>query len=380
MRRPALGRARGAGLGLAAALTAALALTGLAAPGSAGQTSAAAAPRERWDTRVFASVPSPGHPAYVFRHRNGRVYAGTYTNLLGDSIRSRVFEWSGDGTLLRSWTVPGQVLGEDHGVQVANQDARGRLVLLEKSTSSALTLDVRTGRFRRVARFPDLPLCRTGARPCSPNLVDAPAIPNYATWGPGGALFVSDYAQAVIWRVPPGGGRPRVWFASSKLDGTGFGTTGLVFRPGRRDLLVSQQLSPADGAITRGKLFRLPIDRAGRPGTLATLWTSRPGDLPDGFGIGRSGHIYLAQAGLSAQLVELSATGEELTRFPELPLSGDNGSPVPFDTPSNATFHGTRVLVANQSIPGDASHHAILDVEVGERGRPPYLPRRARLS
>ena len=75
-------------------------------------------------------------------------------------------------------------------------------------------------------------------------------------------------------------------------------------------------------------------------------------------------------AGLTAQLVELSATGEELDRFPDAPLTGDNGSPIPFDTPCSATFLGTKVLVANQSaIFGDAGHQAILAVEVGERGR-----------
>jgi hypothetical protein len=36
------------------------------------------------------------------------------------------------------------------------------------------------------------------------------------------------------------------------------------------------------------------------------------------------------------------------------------------------------VLVANQSaVAGDASHQAILDVEVGEPGLPAYLPRAA---
>ena len=68
-----------------------------------------------------------------------------------------------------------------------------------------------------------------------------------------------------------------------------------------------------------------------------------------------------------------------LSFSPEVPLSGDNGSEVPFDTPSSATFLGTSVLVANQSaVAGEPSHQAILDVEVGERGRPAFLPRRAR--
>ena len=58
-----------------------------------------------------------------------------------------------------------------------------------------------------------------------------------------------------------------------------------------------------------------------------------------------------------------------------------NGSPVPFDGPSNATFRGTKVLVANQSpILGTRSHHALLEVEVGETGAPVHIPKQSRLS
>ena len=73
----------------------------------------------------------------------------------------------------------------------------------------------------------------------------------------------------------------------------------------------------------------------------------------------------------------LSRGGEERARFPEVPGSGDNGSSIPFDTPSNATFRGRELLVANQSFSGDRDHHAILEVHAGERGRPTYVPRRA---
>jgi hypothetical protein len=75
--------------------------------------------------------------------------------------------------------------------------------------------------------------------------------------------------------------------------------------------------------------------------------------------------------------VVLSPRGQELERFPAVPGTGDNGSAIPFDTPSNATFRGTRVLVANQSFSGNTDHHAVLDVEVDERGEPFFLPRRA---
>lgn len=334
-----------------------LALVGLAPVGVAPVASAAEAPAPTFRTRVFSLVPTPGHPAYVHVATNGRVYAGTYET--GDSRRSRVFEWRRDGTLLRSWTVPGQRLDGSQGVQVANQTRDGKLVLLETSRRALMTLDVRTGRFRRIATFP------------------RGAVPNYATWGPR-HLFVTDYANGVVYRILRTG-RVQRWFSSPALVGVaGFGTTGIVYRRRQRDLLITQQtVSDGSGLPTDGALYSLPL-RSGRPGSIRTLWTSQPTDLPDGFGIGRSGRIYVANAGLTAQLVVLSPTGQEIRRFPDAPLTGDNGSAVPFDTPCSATFLGTKVLVANQSaIAGDASHQAILSVEVGETGLEPFLPRSA---
>jgi hypothetical protein len=331
-----------------------LALLGLPAPAAPAVPAAVAAPA-KWKTEVFAKMPAPGYPAHVYAHRNGKVYAGSYI-AKGSTQRSRVFEWSGAGRRLRSWTVPGQVIG-DHGVQAANQTRDGRLLLLETSRAAVMTLDLGTGRFRTVARLPK------------------GSVPNYAAWGPGPALYVTDYANGTIWKVLPRTGRVVEWFSSDRLEGiVDFGTTGIAYRPGRGDLLITQQTAP--GLIpVNGYLYSLPVRANGEPGHLRTLWTSRAVELPDGFGIGRSGHIYVALAGLSAQLVELSADGAELDRFPDTPLTGDNGSPIPFDTPCNATFRGTKVLVANQSaIFGKAEHQAILSVEVGERGRAPYLP------
>ena len=140
------------------------------------------------ETTVFAKVPAPGFPAYVFVHTNKRVYAGTYAAVEAGTP-SRVFEWSRRGTLLRSWAVPGQTVGAEHGVQVANQTRSGRLVVLETSTSTVRTLDTRTGTWRTVATLPG-------------------AVPNYATWGPGGALFVTDYAAGRIWKVGRGTAGP----------------------------------------------------------------------------------------------------------------------------------------------------------------------------
>lgn len=352
-------------------------VAGTLVPGLAnGAPAGAAAERDRWDTQVLAKVQSPGFPANVVVH-GGRVYAGTYANVRGDSLPSIVREWTRDGTLLRSWEVPGQDLRASHGVQAATFDARGRLIVLEKSTAKVLRLDLDTGRWSTYSRLRDLPACPLGlpGDGCTPNLTDDPAVPNYATWAPGGALYVSDYGQAVIWKVPPGGGRARPWLVSKKLDGVEFGTAGLVLGPDRSSLYVMQQSSLGLGETTvaQGKLYRVPLRG---PRTLTKLWQSGVMDLPDGFGFARSGRVYVANSG-SNQLVVLNRSFEEVERVPSLPVTGDTGGEVPLDTPSNMTFAGRSVLIANQSFLGTRANHAILDVYVGERGVPTFIPRRA---
>jgi sugar lactone lactonase YvrE len=356
-----------------------------ARPAAADLAGPAGAARPRWDTRVLALVPKPGLPALAYVHPNRRIYAGTYDNPAGDTVPSRVFEHSRRGALLRSWTVRGQNLSGPHGVQVATSDAAGRLVLLDKSPARVLVLDRRTGRQRTYATFPDLPVCpplplgATGG-PCSPALRDQPPMPDYAAWGPDGALYATDYQQAVIWRVPPRGGTPQVWLADRRLDGDAFGTAGIALAADRRTLLVTQASSAglAGGNPATGKLYAVAIAPDGRPGAILTLWESHPADAPDGFAIARSGRVYVALVGAAAQIAVIGPDGREEERFPQVPGAGDNGSAVPFDSPSSAMFLGSRLIVANQGyVSGNAAHQAILDVETGERGLRPLIPRKA---
>jgi sugar lactone lactonase YvrE len=341
---------------LAAALVAAI--LGVLAP-------AASAQRPRWDTQVLALIPKPGFPAHAYVHPNGRIYEGTYTNPNGDSVPSRVFEYDGDGTLLRSWTVEGQNLAQPHGVQAATSDARGRIVLLDKSPPRIVLLDRTTGE--------QIPYASFGST----------SIPNYAAWGPDGSLYVTDYELPTLWRVPPGGGTPEPWLTDPRLDGGGeFGTTGIELAGDRASLLVTQQ-SEAGGSAgnpTTGRLFRVPIGADGRPGQMTELWESDPFDGPDGFGIAQSGNVYIANLA-SNQIVVVGPNGNEIERFPSAPQSGDNGSSVPFDSPSNVSFLGTRAIIAQQSFfAGDPSHQAILDVETGEPGLPELIPSNAGLA
>jgi sugar lactone lactonase YvrE len=325
---------------------------------------AGAAPRAKWDTKLLARIPAPGYPAFAYPHPNGRIYVGTYENPSGDSVRSKVLEYTGGGALLRSWIVPGQDLSKAHGVQAATSDAQGRMVLLVKSPARAVQLDTRTGRFHTYATFATLP-GKDGASP------------NYAAWGRDGSLYVTDYAQAVVWRVPPGGGPARVWLSDPRLDGGQFGTTGLMLGADRRTLYVMQgsSMGGGDGNPATGKLYTVPIEAGDRPGPMRRLWESAPTDVPDGFAIAKSGRIYAALVGLPQQLAVIEPDGRDGGRFPSARFTGANGSEAPFDSPSSARFRGNSLIVANQSyVQGDPSHWTIMDVNVGEPGLKELIP------
>ena len=183
----------------------------------------------------------------------------------------------------------------------------------------------------------------------------------------------------MIWRIPPGGGKPRVWLADKRLDGSEFGTTGIVLAADRRTLLIGQQSEGGMGAgdPTTGRIYSVRIKRGDRPGKLRQLWESQPLDGPDGFAIARSGRIYVTLT-VANQIAVVSPKGADLERFPSAPGGGANGSPVPFDNPSSAWFVGRRLMVANQSyIAGNAADQAILDVYAGERGLRELIPPRA---
>lgn len=344
---------------------------------------AAPAPH-RGSVRVLARIPKPGFPALPHVMGN-RIYEGTYDDPTGDHLPSRVFQYSEGGRLLRSWAVRGQNLGRPHGVQVAAADSRGRLILLDKTSGRIIRLNPRNGRQTLYSRVPDLSICATAppGRPCSAEAQNLAPMPDYAAWGPDGSLYVTDYQQAVIWRIPPGGGRARAWLTGPRLDGGMFGTACILLMPDRHMLLFDQASNggvPGNGTSpSTGKVYEVAIRSDGRPGALRQLWESGPADAPDGCVLSRSGHIYVALAGVSNQIVELSPNGRELARFGQQ-YTGTNNSPVPYDTPSGLAWLGTDLIVANQAyLDQNRGNMALLEVAAGERGRPAYVPARAGL-
>jgi len=344
-----------------------------------GASAPATASRVPLDIRVFAHVPPPGQPEPVVvgpHHR--RIFVGTNQQGKGDAAApSRVLVYTRGGELVRHITLRGQDLSQDHGIQGLAFDGRGRLYVLDRSsTPRVVRINLRTGRQRVYATFRDVPPC-SDAEPkgCSATVGDAAPAPDYPAFDRRGRLYVTDLQQALVWRVPRNGGKARVWLTDPRLENL-FGPNGIQFVSPRTILFVCSAMSPSTGTPTSGALLRVRVRPDGAAGPLSTVWQSRPFDGPDGFAVGRSGRIYMALA-LANQLLVLSPGGEELERVPATPV--DNAAmEVPFDGPASAAFLGRRLLLTNQTSPvagsGEPDHWAVFDVYAGERGLPLYRP------
>jgi DNA-binding beta-propeller fold protein YncE len=337
---------------------------------------AALASRTPLDIRVFARVPTPGQPEPVAVGPDRRIYVGTNQQDDGDSSApSEVFVYSRQGHLRRAIELRRQRLDQSHGIQGLAFDGEGRLYALDRSAAPRVVrINLKTGHQRDYARFRDVPSCSASgqSRDCSATTGDLPPAPDYAAFAPDGHLYATDIDQALIWRVPPGGGRPRVWFTDPLLESI-FGPNGIqVMGDGRTLVFADTVGSQSSGHFPAGALYTLRIRSDGRPGPLTELWLSRPADGPDGFAIAQSGRIYVALAGAN-QIAVISPEGEELARAPA--TSEENSSlDVPLDGPASVAFLGRRLLVTNQSLSGNPSSWAVLDVFAGERGLPLFYP------
>jgi len=333
--------------------------------------------REPLDIQVYTKVGAPGQPEPVAIGPDNRVYVGTNQLGHGDAdAPSKVFAYSLRGNLVREYELEGQPLEEDHGIQGLALDRDGLLYALDRSADPrVVVLDPATGVQRVYARFRDVPPCTDAPdEDCSDTQLDGPAGPDYATFSAWGDLYVTDIDQALIWRVPKGGGRPEIWLTDARLESV-YGPNGIQFMAdGRTLLFVNTASNPSAGNSTTGRLYTVPVQPDGTAGELTQVWESLPLDAPDGLAIARSGNVYIALAGAS-QVVLLSPGYEELARTPSDPAANQQEE-IPMDSPGSLAFLGQRLLVSNHSaIRGDPDSWAILDVFAGEDGLPLYYPR-----
>lgn len=349
-------------------------LAGLALP---------AAAVARLEVSVFAPIPAPGYPASSLVAADGTVYAGTFHSFTtpSDTGPAKVFAFSPQGQLERTYTIAGETPGQPHGVQVSATDRNGLLYLLDQAPARVVRLNPATGAQTTWATFASVPACVNGqpAGACTDGPGGNAPEPDFAAWGPDGSLYVTDYAQSLIWRVPPGGGAATVWLTDSSFNGIIVGPAGIELMPGGHELMFDTGGGGSD--VLTGKLYTLPIEPNGGPGPITQLWESGAGEAPDGFAIAASGDIYVALVGPDGNAIdELSPGGQLVARVPGNALA-NQALPIPFDAPGSVTFDGDQVLVANQSaLLNEPADMALLEVNAGEPGLPLSLPPAARAT
>src|SRR4051812_33342747 len=340
-----------------------------------------AADRAKGDTKLFAKVGSPGAPAPVVVAPDGTVYTATLNAEGGDTAApSKVFAFTPDGKLKREYAIQGQPLGQQHGLTGMAMDAGGYLYVGSLNPPSILRINPKTGVQTTYATLRDVPQCSaTVTSDCQKTTAgDKTPWPDYVVIAPDGTMYETDSLQALIWKIPPGGGKGQIWLTDPRLESLigspGFGPSAMKLAPDNRTLYFTTVQGPTgDGDPTAGAVWKLPIQPDGKPGQLSLFYRAQSADGPGGIGFGKSGDIYVAMSG-SNQIAQIGPDGKEKARFPD-PVTNMTFTP-PLDGPIDVAFRGTSLLVANSAfLSNSASSWALLDVFVGETGYDPIRPK-----
>lgn len=337
----------------------------------AGAGVAQAEVRPFGDARVLAHVPTPpGFPEGI-AVSNGLVWVSgpaTFGTAGGPASKVLLYH-AGSGTLLKSWDIQGENLSQEHANSSLAVDRLLRVYVL--NTQLGIVRISLTGKQERYTTpFPDLKPCAQVAPPCSPTPFDAPALPNDIVFAANGTAYVTDSTQATIWRVPPGGGAPQIWFQDARLASPSFGPNGIRIDPTGTKVYftVTEDLQH------RGFVYTLPLVAQPTGAGLQVFHEYTNGDLPDGVAFGRSGRLYVAIATPFASGISiLSPAGTEVIR-----LANQNNPIFPYDSPANIAFDGNgSILVTNHAFVTGVTNPAqftILDVAVADIGLPLHQP------
>ena len=320
---------------------------------------------------VFAAVPAPGHADTGLLLPDGSVLVSTNRAAAGSVGPSKLFRYSASGQLQRTYVITGQNLGGDHGTMSMALDAQGRLYVTDYSPPRVLRIDLRSGAQSTYATIPDLPLCPPAGIvapqgcdngiPAGPR-ADAQPWPDGLAFLRDGTLLVTDLGQGTIFSVANGGGAGRVWLQGAELRST-FGPNQPVVTPAG-DLLLDVTASTVPAIAGRGVLYRIPL-HGGQPGPLTQVYTTMPGEGPDGFAVGRSGRVYLPTL-VTNRIAVVAPDGTEVASLTDGQL----------DSPSSVTFVGTDILVTNLTyFTNNAAHDLVLRMPAGDRGIAALRPR-----
>lgn len=135
----------------------------------------------------------------------------------------------------------------------------------------------------------------TGAPKVRWNLPGDDSTCNDFAIGPDKALYITDTANGKIYRLPAGASAAELYFENRVL----MGIDGITFLNGT--LYVNN--------VIFNKLYRIPVDAAGKPGQPVDIWMDQPVRGPDGMRAA-NGKIFVAENG-SGRISALTITGDK---------------------------------------------------------------------
>jgi sugar lactone lactonase YvrE len=330
------------------------------------------------EVSVFAQVPVPnGFPEGIAVQDNHVYVAGPATfGTAVNGVPSRVFEFDLDsGALTRTLLTQGEtVLGAEHANSCLAFDGAGQMYVLNTQIGTyRVSLDSEAQSSYTPA-FRDDPVClplNLTKQPCTPTLANLPPLPNDLAFDDMGNVYVTDSMQATIWRIPPGGGQPQVWFRDYRLASPYIGVNGLRLSPDRSQIFFTVTTD----LFGFGRVYTLPLVEKPKASDLKIFHTYALGDGPDGIAFGESGKLYvtLALPGKSGISI-LEPDGSESARLQNPLLT----PATPYDAPANIAFDGKgNLLVTNHAFVTGLvlpQQFQILKVFVGDTASPLAQP------
>jgi len=135
----------------------------------------------------------------------------------------------------------------------------------------------------------------TGAQKLRWNLLDDNSTCNDFSVGPDKALYISDTANGKIYRLPAGATTAELFLEARTLNGI----DGITFLDGT--LYVNN--------VVFNKLYRIPVDAAGKPGQPVDIWMDQPVKGPDGMRA-VNGKLLIAENG-SGKIDVITVAGDK---------------------------------------------------------------------
>jgi sugar lactone lactonase YvrE len=335
-------------------------LGGIAVAVLLGSAAAGYAQRPLGDSKVIAAVPFPGYPEGIVVHEDTIYVSGPAAfGVPGNFQPSPIFGFDKNtGALVRTITLQNQV-GPLNAISCITVDDNDNMYVADEGLG-IVKINLTSGQ-QSVYAAPFFPVFHSAYNP------PAPVLLNDLAFDKKGYLYVTDSFQATIWRVPPGGGAPQVWFQGAAIDGP-FGPNGIRVNK-TSDRIFFTRTFDAQGL---GQVYSLPIKDYPQQSDLTVFATYTVGAGPDGIAFGKSGNLYVALAGYS-QISVLAPNGVEVARYsgpaanPAAP-----GSPLPWANPANIAFDGKGALVVTNhasltGLPDPSPLFAVFDVFVDDK-------------